>query len=136
VIANDKVFDDNWIYAPEPEMRTGRITNFRNWIAGAFSCAKTLLQPAMQHPKRAGLAEEPSGAERNDQDPTRRSQSIREVAEATLHRTSSVSCRDRGKSLPLACPAATISPTPSLRFSSPTLAHVISPNSSQHAQGE
>jgi hypothetical protein len=60
-------------------------------IAGAFSCAKTSLQPAMQHPKRTGLAEEPFGKEHNDQDISRRSQSIREVAEATLRRTSSVS---------------------------------------------
>lgn len=31
-IASDHVCDDNWLYVQEPHLRTGRITNFRNWV--------------------------------------------------------------------------------------------------------
>jgi protoporphyrinogen oxidase len=31
-IASDRVCEENWLYVQEPHLRTGRITNFRNWV--------------------------------------------------------------------------------------------------------
>jgi protoporphyrinogen oxidase len=31
-IADDDACKDNWLYVQEPHLRTGRITNFRNWV--------------------------------------------------------------------------------------------------------
>jgi protoporphyrinogen oxidase len=31
-VKSDQIFPDNWIYVHSSELRTGRITNFRNWV--------------------------------------------------------------------------------------------------------
>jgi protoporphyrinogen oxidase len=31
IINKEKIFDDNWIYIHDPEVRAGRIQNFKNW---------------------------------------------------------------------------------------------------------
>lgn len=33
-VANSKLFPDQWIYVHSPDLLTGRITNFRNWVEG------------------------------------------------------------------------------------------------------
>jgi protoporphyrinogen oxidase len=32
LIDNNNLFQDNWLYVHSPELRMGRITNFRNWV--------------------------------------------------------------------------------------------------------
>jgi protoporphyrinogen oxidase len=31
-VMSDRLFDDNWVYVQDPDILTGRITNFRNWV--------------------------------------------------------------------------------------------------------
>lgn len=35
-VADADVCKDNWIYVQEPDLRTGRITNFRNWVSQLY----------------------------------------------------------------------------------------------------
>ncbi len=43
-IDGSDIFPDNWIYVHSPELRTGRITNFRNWVPQLSNgCRETIL---------------------------------------------------------------------------------------------
>jgi protoporphyrinogen oxidase len=39
----EALFPDNWIYIHSPELRTGRITNFRNWVPELYGDKKTTI---------------------------------------------------------------------------------------------
>jgi protoporphyrinogen oxidase len=39
----EKLFPDNWLYIHSPELRTGRITNFRNWVPELYGDKKTTI---------------------------------------------------------------------------------------------
>ncbi len=39
----ENLFPDNWLYIHAPELQTGRITNFRNWIPELYGEAKTTI---------------------------------------------------------------------------------------------
>lgn len=42
-IKGDKVFPDNWIYLHSPDLKMGRITNFRNWVPGILNGKKETI---------------------------------------------------------------------------------------------
>jgi protoporphyrinogen oxidase len=42
-IDGESIFPDNWLYIHSPEVRTGRITNFRNWVPELFGDHKTTI---------------------------------------------------------------------------------------------
>ena len=37
------LFKDNWLYVHSPELRTGRITNFRNWVPHLFGAEQSTI---------------------------------------------------------------------------------------------
>lgn len=37
------LFPDNWLYVHSPELRMGRVTNFRNWVPQLYADAKTSI---------------------------------------------------------------------------------------------
>jgi protoporphyrinogen oxidase len=37
------LFADQWIYLHSPELRMGRVTNFRNWVPSLYGAAKTTI---------------------------------------------------------------------------------------------
>ena len=39
----ENLFHDNWLYIHSPELQTGRITNFRNWVPELYSDKKTTI---------------------------------------------------------------------------------------------
>ena len=39
----ENLFADNWLYIHSPELRTGRITNFRNWVPEFYGDKKTSI---------------------------------------------------------------------------------------------
>lgn len=42
-VAAEHLFDDQWIYLHAPELRLGRVTNFRNWVPQLYGPAKTTI---------------------------------------------------------------------------------------------
>jgi protoporphyrinogen oxidase len=42
-IDSENLFPDQWLYIHSPELRTGRISNFRNWIPEIYGQAKTTI---------------------------------------------------------------------------------------------
>lgn len=37
------LFPDNWLYVHSPDLRTGRITNFRNWVPQLYGASRTSI---------------------------------------------------------------------------------------------
>ncbi len=42
-IEGDNPFPDQWIYIHSPELKTGRVSNFRNWVPQLYGDAKTTI---------------------------------------------------------------------------------------------
>jgi protoporphyrinogen oxidase len=42
-VAHDRLFPDQWVYVQTPELRLGRITNFRNWPSGRRDASGTSI---------------------------------------------------------------------------------------------
>jgi protoporphyrinogen oxidase len=42
-IDSDSLFDDQWLYIQSPEIRSGRVTNFRNWTADLYRDSSTTV---------------------------------------------------------------------------------------------
>jgi protoporphyrinogen oxidase len=42
-VENDSVCKDNWIYVQDPDLLTGRITNFRNWIPQLYGTSPNTI---------------------------------------------------------------------------------------------
>jgi protoporphyrinogen oxidase len=42
-IDSENLFPDNWLYIHAPELKTGRITNFRNWVPDLYNDKKTTI---------------------------------------------------------------------------------------------
>jgi protoporphyrinogen oxidase len=45
-VDGDQLFDDQWVYVHAPELRMGRVTNFRNWVPELYGSAKTTILAA------------------------------------------------------------------------------------------
>lgn len=42
-VEGENIFPDNWLYVHSPELKTGRITNFRNWIPELYGDQKSTI---------------------------------------------------------------------------------------------
>jgi len=39
----ERVFPDNWLYIHSPELKTGRVTNFRNWLPSLYGAERSSI---------------------------------------------------------------------------------------------
>jgi protoporphyrinogen oxidase len=42
-VMSSSLFDDNWVYVQDAEIKTGRITNFRNWVPDLYGDSPTSI---------------------------------------------------------------------------------------------
>jgi protoporphyrinogen oxidase len=42
-VFSDNLFPDNWIYVHSTELKTGRVTNFRNWVPQLYGSSNTTI---------------------------------------------------------------------------------------------